>query len=139
MREIKFRAWDMSNKKMLYQDFIDPWVINSNGHIGFEWVSEEGRGIEWRNNCILMQSTLLRDKHGIQIYEGDIVKYKFPIMFDIEDCEFRIQDVFYDAGAWAPVYLMYHQFHDTEDKPMQIRDVEIIGNIYENTELKEKV
>jgi uncharacterized phage protein (TIGR01671 family) len=69
MREIKFRAWDKENKKMVLPIALD----------------NEGRGIrpgyQWwsANNNLLhapvMQYTGLHDKNGKEIYEGDILKW----------------------------------------------------------------
>jgi uncharacterized phage protein (TIGR01671 family) len=52
MREIKFRAWDSKNKKMIYFDLSDT-IAPSQDHI--------------------MQYTGLKDKNGIEIYEDDIL------------------------------------------------------------------
>lgn len=57
MREIKFRAWDKEQKKML--DDVSTWTDDFTGML-----------------IALMQYTGLKDKNGKEIYEGDIVKYK---------------------------------------------------------------
>jgi uncharacterized phage protein (TIGR01671 family) len=69
MREIKFRAWDKIEDKMR----TDILSID----IGFEvsncvyFINSGHRRV---NDLILMQYTGIKDREGVEIYEGDIVK-----------------------------------------------------------------
>jgi len=63
MREIKFRAWDRNNKYMAYQGTPDIETLES-------FIFHFG-------DCILMQYTGLKDKNGVEIYEGDVLQYKY--------------------------------------------------------------
>lgn len=71
-RELKFRVWDKDLKKMRYlntnHDFI---CFDSCGNAYYENM-QTGLG-EWFSD--LMQYTGLKDKNGVEIYEGDIVEY----------------------------------------------------------------
>src|SRR5690625_395079 len=71
MREIKFRAWDKTNKKMHY----GVGILGSAIYIDFNGQKE----YEEVNGHELMQYTGAKDKNGREIYEGDVVKRKYEV------------------------------------------------------------
>jgi hypothetical protein len=104
MREIKFRAWDGNAMWDVREIDFDTMQV----HIGIH--------DEYINNIKLMQYTGLKDKNGVEIYEGDILKggiYKvYNVKWDGEDAGWNI------AAYGVSVF-------------------EVIGNIHENPELLE--
>jgi uncharacterized phage protein (TIGR01671 family) len=116
MREIKFRAWDISNKYM-HQDVQNGILAEKDGKMVLGLTL--GTLAKDAGNH-LMQYTGLKDKNGVDIYEGDILRT------DNEDCDLRtIIDVRYCPS--------YHGL-DCGDTDR----FEVIGNIHQNPELCRK-
>lgn len=122
-REIKFRAWDKDENRMIHSgteqnDYPFSWHIYNTG-IGIV----EYDGTDWNplKNIKLMQYTGLKDKNGTEIYEGDIVK----------DCDTgRVKEVLYHLQGFVLKDnrgFFQWTYHANEH--------EVIGNIYENAEL----
>ena len=142
-REIKFRAWNISNK-LMYKNVQD----------GFFSISENGQlvlGITLGKiiqdaDSVLMQYTGLKDKNGKYIYEGDILKSSkndFYINGDKSDVCFLngscCISIIYDSIA-VQLYDFEKVYKPTDypnniDKCNWIEEFEVIGNIYENLEL----
>ena len=109
MREIKFRAWDASQKYMAYQGTPDLESIQSfMHHFG---------------DKKLMQYTGIKDKNGKEIYEGDI----FKIGAEKEVFEVRFEHGCFMAFCNGKPYGLIGE--------LQICFIDIIGNIYQNAEL----
>lgn len=85
----------------------------------------------------LMQFTGLKGKNGKEIFEGDIVKfsgcdddvYVTPVVWDKNYACFGVS-----FGDGYPMSLDYLEEFYTE-----LKDIEVVGNIYENPELMEVV
>ncbi|MGE6602616.1 YopX family protein [Lysinibacillus fusiformis] len=141
-REIKFRVWDKDLKKM--------HICGENQHdsIIFSYPENEAHYYNLQNGCgsstdgsgtyELMQYTGLKDKHGKEIYEGDIVEYNdFNSLRTGGHAEDKIivGKVAFSCGMW--MVEENNCGHDLYEGLVNDEELEIIGNIYENPELLE--
>lgn len=115
-REIKFRAWDRKNKKFALE-------INMSQNPMY-WADQ--LHADWE----LTQFTGLHDKNGKEIYEGDIIEWKYLQTW-------HKNEVRWVGGGFV---VTTSGFKDDLNEPqdlslVSILNCEIIGNIYENPEL----
>lgn len=114
MREIKFRAWD-KNKST----FICNWQDS-------QWI--EYQGFNGGDAFNVMQWTGLKDKHGTEIYEGDIVA-EYDALGERIDGPTAIQST--ELGGFSP-------FEYDGGGEFDLGCSMVIGNIHANPELIEQ-
>lgn len=135
MREIKFRGYDKFDKRWVYgyglhqSIFIDG---SSNAYVtaGIREVfivDKESTG----------QYTGLKDKNGVEIYEGDI----------IETHEHRIETIIWEDNGFKRKYTFERTYQGESYFETRILDMgdssnrnwgyKVIGNVYENKNLLE--
>lgn len=133
----KFRAWDKLNESMCDVGNIDfmTKVVELRNDVPFYFLPF--------SEVVLMQSTGLKDKNDVEIFEGDIIKYRWDSPIDISATEegkkVRISKVFWSdwRASWA-----VGKKSGNSDLFRYIRNgntVEVIGNIWENEELLKMV
>ena len=130
-REIKFRAWDKKTNSW-YDDSNQHLVINLDGTLTNCWNGELME--DYTERIILLPFTGLKDKNGVEIYEGDIVQIKDHSFQREPDGYTGIEiDGFYPVTYTESMELVAGQWLLMHQLPY----VTVIGNIYENPELLE--
>ena len=132
MRNIKFRAWDINEKRMMPSftmfDISDVGIQGWPSHIVF-----------MKDHYDLMEYTGRKDKNKQELYESDIIKCN---SYDEHGNAGKIiGEIYWDQSecAWA-IYSRHSEVGMGTKKGLFLswaKNIELLGNKYQNPDLQE--
>ena len=138
-REIEFRAKSKYNNEFVYGDLIKIHTKNGSGY-GIKTTP-----YHINDNCVNLipdeiipetvgQYTGLRDKNGVKVFEGDLIK--------IEETEFNIEgvhEVYYHIDGYVTSSVLFSNKDNANKDCLQYqishKGAYVIGNKHDNPEL----
>ena len=133
----KFRAWDKENDRMIYPS--TEGVCFELDDDGINILDVSGDYPEDHTfpaiDSFLMQSTGLKDKNGVEIFEGDVLLHtSSSVNYSDTNWHSYVQVYRIDSGAYR---IKGKHIYDTELMSARNR-LEVVGNIYQNQNLLDK-
>jgi uncharacterized phage protein (TIGR01671 family) len=128
-REIKYRAWNISNKTM--SNVTDITGLDRPDSDIYKYICTDnyGNGVQEWGNVELMQFTGLKYKNKKEICESDIIR----------DNVGRIWVVGFDEGSFVFEFVKNRSQKQSFDKFLKIqKPLVYLGNIHQNPELLNK-
>lgn len=144
-REFKFRAYNKRDKVMINWENVKR-IFTDNNSFGLS----DGNLVYFDT---VMQWTGLKDKKGVDVYEGDILRYNYhltyddnwkgsrenPDFFGVVEYHDKILEIGYEQDRTRFVGFILRGIEkdgtDWFTTIPTIKDIQVIGNIYQNKDL----
>lgn len=132
-REIKFRVYDKDFKRMRYLNSSHDFICFDGKGNGYYHNMQTGLG-EWFSD--LMQYTGLKDKNGVEVYEGDIIDIHQTVngynQFVIQYDNYKLSARYYNQKTKQILGWYQYDLDELFEINETEKEIETIGNIYEN-------
>ena len=132
-REIKFRVYDEDLKKMRYLNSSHDFICFDEKGNGYYHNMQTGLG-EWFSDP--MQYTGLKDKNGVEVYENDIIDIHQTVngynQFVIQYDDYKFSARYYNQETKQILGWYQYDLDELFEINETEKEIEVIGNIYEN-------
>lgn len=144
MGQIKFRVWVKEGTQPQLEGRLLPvesleW--DTKGQTLLYVISHDGNGGRWEveiKNCKLMQYTGLHDKDGVEIYEGDIVRYRWGGTLSYGIIKWNMDNFSCNKGWFISCWCGTPPYgYDCEN--ISWDKLEVVGNTYEDADFLETI
>ncbi len=148
MRVPKYQAWDKDKKQMIAVPHLSFGDDGSARTVTITLRTPEGyaRMLVIGENAELRAFTGLTDKHGNEIYEGDIVQWSEygSGLWEVKWCDGKRENLGNQLGwilederfcSTGHTMALEAYLHWSESDREEYANMEVIGNIYENSDV----